>query len=63
MRELSKSSTVPANFDQILDSYTQKGYRVLGLAWRPIDMKFSEIQVATRDQVEKELTFLGFLVM
>jgi cation-transporting P-type ATPase 13A2 len=43
MKELSKPGTVPANFDSILNQYTQKGYRVLGLAYRDINMTYPEL--------------------
>lgn len=28
--------TVPDDFDQVLRLYTQKGYRVIALAWKPL---------------------------
>ena len=32
---------VPGDFTNVLQHYTTKGYRVLGLAWKPLDSKLS----------------------
>ena len=62
--ELCKKETVPKNFDEILEIYTQCGYRVLALACRELpNLSFIKCQKIPRDQVEKDLTFLGFLIM
>ena len=63
MKELSDPKTVPANFDAILDDYTQRGYRVIALGYKKVDLTTQQIQTTTRDQVESNITFLGFLVM
>jgi cation-transporting ATPase 13A3/4/5 len=34
VKELSKPATVPSNYDAILEDYTQRGYRVISLAYR-----------------------------
>lgn len=61
---LSKPETIPDNFHDKLMLYTQHGYRVLALAWRPLPgkLKYPKLQRIQREQVEKGLTFLGFLV-
>ncbi|XP_076086537.1 polyamine-transporting ATPase 13A3-like isoform X3 [Mytilus galloprovincialis] len=62
--QLSKPDTVPNDYHDKLMKYTQHGYRVLALAWRqlPAKLKYTKIQRIQREQVEKGLTFLGFLV-
>ncbi|XP_046387712.1 polyamine-transporting ATPase 13A3-like [Ischnura elegans] len=57
--------TVPPNFHEVLMDYTSWGYRVLSLAYKPFERKFSwhHAQKAKRDQMEKDLIFLGFLIM
>ncbi|XP_033763720.1 LOW QUALITY PROTEIN: probable cation-transporting ATPase 13A3 [Pecten maximus] len=62
---LCKSDTVPVDFHDVLTQYTQRGLRVLGLAWRPLPgkLKFTKIQRIQREQVEKDLRFLGLMVM
>ncbi|XP_061189779.1 polyamine-transporting ATPase 13A3-like [Saccostrea echinata] len=62
---LSKSETVPSNFHKVLINYTKHGYRVLALAYRslPTKLKYAKLQRIQREQVERNLTFLGFLVL
>ncbi|XP_046580433.1 polyamine-transporting ATPase 13A3-like [Haliotis rubra] len=62
---LSMAETVPANFHDVLMAYTQHGYRVLALAWKALPQKlnYAKLQRITREQVEKDLNFLGLLVM
>ncbi|XP_067658153.1 polyamine-transporting ATPase 13A3-like isoform X1 [Haliotis asinina] len=62
---LSKPETVPADFQEMLMTYTQHGYRVIALAWKPLPQKLNYVKVQriTREQVEKDLNFLGLLVM
>ena len=62
--DLCDKSTLPANFDKILETYTQEGYRVIALAVRFLShMNYITIQSTKRDKVENNLKFLGFLVM
>ena len=62
--DLCDKSTLPADFDKILETYTQEGYRVIALAVRFLDqMNYLTIQSTKRDKVETDLKFLGFLVM
>ncbi|KAF1419011.1 Cation-transporting ATPase 13A2, partial [Spheniscus humboldti] len=62
---LCRKETVPVDFSQMLRHYTTDGFRVLGLAYKPLStvMTFEEALQLPRDSVEGSLTFLGFLVM
>ncbi|NXV75888.1 AT132 ATPase, partial [Atlantisia rogersi] len=62
---LCRKETVPGDFSQVLRHYTTDGFRVLGLAYRPLGTvsTFEEALQLPRDSVESSLTFLGFLVM
>ena len=40
IRELCRIETLPKNFDEILQIYTECGYRVLALASKPIKINF-----------------------
>jgi cation-transporting ATPase 13A3/4/5 len=61
--ELSKPKTLPNNFNDILSLYTQKGCRVLGLSTKPLDLDLEGCYRADREEVEKDVDFLGFLVL
>ncbi|NXW49499.1 AT132 ATPase, partial [Nyctiprogne leucopyga] len=62
---LCRKETVPLDFSQMLRHYTTDGFRVLGLACKPLSKvtTFEEALQFPRDSVESNLTFLGFLVM
>ncbi|KAM7083750.1 polyamine-transporting ATPase 13A2 isoform 1-T1 [Ciconia maguari] len=62
---LCRKETVPLDFSQTLRHYTTDGFRVLGLACKPLSTvtTFEEALQLPRDSVESSLTFLGFLVM
>ncbi|XP_058970502.2 polyamine-transporting ATPase 13A3 isoform X1 [Pocillopora verrucosa] len=62
---LCQPQTVPGDFTNVLQHYTTKGYRVLGLAWKPLDSKLSwhHVHRVTRDRIESNLQFLGFLIL
>ncbi|KAI1285205.1 Polyamine-transporting ATPase 13A3 [Halotydeus destructor] len=61
---LCDAETLPDNFSEVLMEYTQKGFRVLALAYRQLSqMSYAKMQRATREDIEKDLNFLGLLVM
>ena len=49
-------TTIPFNFDEKLVQYSHKGYRVLAMAYKYVDI------LENRIEMEKEMTFCGFLV-
>ena len=63
LRELCKPETIPLNFDNTLNTYTSKGYRVLAMAAKGLVMDFQQSQSISREEVEKNLIFLGFLIV
>ncbi|XP_076451738.1 polyamine-transporting ATPase 13A3-like isoform X2 [Babylonia areolata] len=62
---LCNPETLPHNFTHILHKYTVQGFRVIALAYRPLDTKITwhQVQRIQRDKVECDLHFLGLLVM
>ena len=63
IRELCRSESVPDNFHSILQKYTEDGYRVLACASRVLTVNYKKIMEAKREEIEKNLTFVGFLIM
>ena len=63
LRDLCKPETIPLNFDQVLNSYTTKGYRVLAMAAKGLRMEFQQSQIIAREDAEKNLIFLGLLIV
>jgi cation-transporting ATPase 13A3/4/5 len=63
IRELCKSSSIPNDFHMILDYYAKNGFRLLACATRNLKISFRNIHKIERDKIEKDLTFIGFLIM
>ncbi|TRY64847.1 hypothetical protein DNTS_028716 [Danionella cerebrum] len=62
---LCKKETVPEDFGEILEDYTKQGFRVIALAHRRLESKltFHKVQNVNRDQIEKNMDFLGLIIM
>ena len=60
---LCNQRTLPQDVHDRLHEYTEKGYRVLALATRELHLSYVKMQKLSREQTEKDLTFLGLLVM
>ena len=62
---ISDPSTLPADFHLILDSYTEKGYRVIALATKllPANKSYIKIKRMNTSEVENDLEFLGLIVL
>ncbi|XP_043853629.1 probable cation-transporting ATPase 13A4 isoform X1 [Dromiciops gliroides] len=54
--------TVPSNFASELQNYTMQGFRVIGLAYKRLEVDH-HITAWTREEVESDLTFLGLLIL
>ncbi|KAJ3369644.1 hypothetical protein GGF31_005162 [Allomyces arbusculus] len=56
---------VPDLYEETYKSLARNGGRVLALAWKPLDQSITLAQVPhmDRDDVERDLTFAGFLVL
>ncbi len=46
---------VPKNFNEILSSYAKQGYRVLALAYKPIELNYVKIQRIERFVNNKQM--------
>ena len=63
VKDLCKPETVPLDFDNVLSQYTLKGYRVLAMAAKGLKMDFQQSQTISREDVEKNMIFLGLLIV
>ena len=61
--ELCQRKTLPDNFKEILTKYTSKGFRVLALSCKVMKMTFEQARNIQREHVEKDLIFLGLLIV
>ena len=63
IKELCQSSTIPANFNEQLNNYTMRGFRVLAMGAKIIKMDYSQAMEIARSSCEKDLIFLGLLIV
>lgn len=62
-RRLLKFSAVPSDYDDYLNYYTHKGYRVIACATKyQRKLSWMRVQKLTRAEAESDLEFLGFIV-
>ena len=61
--ELCQRKTIPDNFNEVLTKYTSKGFRVLALSCKIMKMTSEQAKTVSRELVEKDLIFLGLLIV
>jgi len=56
-------ATVPSDYDELLNHYTHKGYRVIACATRyQRKLSWMKVQKLKRDEAESNLEFVGFII-
>nr|CAH7729266.1 unnamed protein product [Callosobruchus chinensis] len=65
VKGMCKAETLPHDYDLKLSMFTARGYRVIAVAYKNLSGKFSwkDAQKVKRDSVERDLNFLGLLIM
>ncbi|CAO1635479.1 unnamed protein product [Sympodiomycopsis kandeliae] len=58
---LCDPTTIPDDFDQILNDATRKGLRVLAFGYKKVSLSLSATHRVPRDFVESDLKFMGLL--
>lgn len=62
--ELSLASSLPANYNDVMEKYTRDGYRLIAIATKAMpELNYRKAQMVTREQVECDLEFVGMLIM
>ena len=61
---LCVASSIPSNFSSVLSGYTHQGYRVIAFAYKSLSEPLPHVDKSEqRLLVEKELTFMGLLLL
>ncbi|GIY70495.1 hypothetical protein CDAR_492031 [Caerostris darwini] len=62
---LCQKETVPEDVTQVLEYYSSQGYRIIAAAYKSLQeiTSWKEVQKLQRDYLERELHFLGFIVL
>ncbi|KAF9425963.1 hypothetical protein BGZ94_007068 [Podila epigama] len=63
MLDICTKESLPADYQEKLSYYTHHGFRVIACAYKSMaSLNFIRAQRIKRDQIESDLTFLGFIV-
>lgn len=63
MRDICTSTSIPADFDDLLSFYTHKGYRVIACASKYVSrMRWNQVQAMDRAEAESRLQLTGFII-
>ena len=60
VKKLSNTNSIPNDYDQVLDEYAKRGLRLLAISYKFIK---KPVVALSRDFLEKDLNFLGFLML
>ena len=63
IKELCQPKTIPSDFNEQLNNYTSRGFRVLAMGSKVINMDFEKALEVNRSFCEKDLVFLGLLIV
>jgi cation-transporting ATPase 13A3/4/5 len=60
---LCRDETIPSDFFDMVNKYAQRGYRLIALARRSLQMTFVKAQRVSRESVECDLELLGLVML
>ncbi|CAD6192928.1 unnamed protein product [Caenorhabditis auriculariae] len=60
---LCRPETVPDDFHDVVDEYTQHGYRLIAVATKPLDVSLINANKVTRNAVECDLSMIGLIAL
>lgn len=62
---LCKPESIPEDFGAKLGFYAQQGYRIIAIAYKSLEkkMNYSKVQKVSREKIECDLQFLGFVIL
>ncbi|KAL8843099.1 MAG: hypothetical protein Q9170_000229 [Blastenia crenularia] len=62
MKAISRPDSFPVDYEDLLDFYTHRGFRVIACAAKQIPYSLTLLQNMERDEAESELDFVGFII-
>lgn len=63
MEQRFDPKTMPKDYPAMHRHFSLRGARVLALGYRKLSLSWDKIRAMTRDEIEQDLTFAGFLVL
>lgn len=63
LKEICRQDSFPVDYDELLNFYTHKGFRVIGVATKHISkLSWVKVQKMKRSEAESNLDFVGFII-
>lgn len=63
MKEVCRPDSFPIDYEELLNYYTHRGYRVIGCASKSIPkLNWVKVQKMKRHEAESDLNFVGFII-
>ncbi|KAL9031900.1 MAG: hypothetical protein Q9196_000096 [Gyalolechia fulgens] len=62
MKTICKPESFPIDYEDLLDFYTHRGFRVIASATKQLPYDWNLLQGLERERVESELDFVGFII-
>ncbi|KAL8968228.1 MAG: hypothetical protein Q9197_004991 [Variospora fuerteventurae] len=62
MKAICKPESFPLDYEDLLDFYTHRGFRVIACATKVVSSAWADIQKMEREQAESGLDFIGFII-
>ncbi|KAL9602615.1 MAG: hypothetical protein Q9219_001759 [cf. Caloplaca sp. 3 TL-2023] len=62
MKAICRPESFPVDYEDLLDFYTHRGFRVIACATKQIPYDWTFLQNMERDKAESELEFIGFFI-
>lgn len=62
MKTICKPESFPVDYEELLDFYTHRGFRVIACATKQLPYEATLLQDLERDQAESGLDFIGFII-
>ena len=63
IKDLCYPYTIPDKYDDVIEKYLLKGYRVIAFATRSVNINYQQAQKVDRDKLENKLDFLGLAIL
>jgi cation-transporting P-type ATPase 13A2 len=63
MKEICRRESFPSDYEEVLNYYTHRGFRVIGCATKAIPkLNWVKVQRMSREEAESNLDFVGFII-
>ncbi|KAL9591184.1 MAG: hypothetical protein Q9203_000056 [Teloschistes exilis] len=62
MKDICRAESFPVDYQDLLDFYTQRGFRVIACATKQVPFDWTSLQRMERDEAERGLNFTGFII-